>query len=197
MIFVFDLILFYNKFYMENYYKILEISQDSNNEDIKKAYKLKIKEFNHLPFLNKKQKLNVKKLKEAYFVLLDEKLREKYDLILESKKKESRTQDELLHERIFEKKNKYNINLEQEQILVRGFNYKKKDYPKNKKSYDNIVQNEKIFENENGVDFDQEIKLKKGLMENSKDNKKYKFFENYNKIKDQQLNDRIFFQNKN
>mgnify|MGYP003326426117 CR=1 FL=1 len=27
---------------------------------------------------------------------------------------------------------------------------------------------------ENGVDFDQEIKLKKGLMENSKDNKKYK-----------------------
>ena len=34
-------------------------------------------------------------------------------------------------------------------------------------------------------------------METSKDNKKYKFFENYNKIKDQQLNDRIFFQNKN
>ena len=167
---------------MENYYKILEISQDFNNEDLKKAYKLKIKEYNHLPFLNKNQKLNVKKLKEAYFVLLDEELR---------------TQDELLHERIFEKKNKYNINLEQEQFLTRGLNYKKKDYPKNKKSYDNIIQNEKIFENENGVDFDQEIKLKKGLMENSKNNKRYKFLENYNKIKDQQLNEKIFFKNKN
>lgn len=181
---------------MEKYYNILGISEDSSNEVIISAYKLKIREFNHLPFLSKKQKLIIKKLKEALFVLSDEELREKYDSQLREKRKETRTQDELLHERIFEKKNKYNINLEQEQILMRGLHSKNKDYPKEKKSYNNILENEKIL-NSNGVNFDQEIELKKGMLENSKNNKKYKFFEKYNKVKERQLNDRIFFQNKN
>lgn len=47
---------------MEKYYNILGISEDSSNEDIISAYKLKIREFNHFPFLSKKQKLIIKKL---------------------------------------------------------------------------------------------------------------------------------------
>ncbi len=64
---------------MENYYKILGISNDASEKDILNAYKLKIKKFNNLPFLNDTDVLEIKTLKRAKFILSNTELREKYN----------------------------------------------------------------------------------------------------------------------
>ena len=66
----------------KDYYKILGISQDSDNKDIKKAYRQLARKFH--PDINPGNKLFEEKFKEigeAYFVLVDDSKRLKYDTL--------------------------------------------------------------------------------------------------------------------
>ena len=69
---------------MNNYYEILEVSKDANQDEIKKAYKKLAKKFH--PDINKESgaEEKFKKINEAYEVLSDETEREEYDQKLNS-----------------------------------------------------------------------------------------------------------------
>lgn len=65
---------------MKNYYNILDIELEQvNTEIIKKAYKIKISQFNKLPFLTKDMIIDIKNIKEAYYVLKNERFKQLYD----------------------------------------------------------------------------------------------------------------------
>ena len=64
----------------KNYYEILEINNTASENEIYMAYKLKIVQFNHLPFHTHKMINEIKLLKEALYVLGDIKKREKYNI---------------------------------------------------------------------------------------------------------------------
>ena len=65
---------------MKDYYSILGISKDANNEKISEGYKNKISQFNKLPFHTKKMIEDIKSLKEARYVLMDNIKRIKYNI---------------------------------------------------------------------------------------------------------------------
>ena len=64
------------------YYKILELNYNATEEEINDAYKNKIKKYFNLPFLNENQKVEIKELKKAQFLLSNNDLRKKYDSII-------------------------------------------------------------------------------------------------------------------
>ncbi len=64
---------------MINYYELLEVDNKANEDEIYKAYNLKISQFNHLPFHTSQMIKEIKLLKEAIYVLGDESKRDKYD----------------------------------------------------------------------------------------------------------------------
>lgn len=64
------------------YYQILELKYDATEKEINDAYKNKIKKYCNLPFLNENQKVDIKELKKAKFILSNNELRKKYDSII-------------------------------------------------------------------------------------------------------------------
>lgn len=72
---------------MINYYEILEVSQTASKEVIEKAYKVLAKKYH--PDLNpdtkKEAEEKMKKINEAYNVLINDKKRENYDIVLRKK----------------------------------------------------------------------------------------------------------------
>jgi DnaJ-class molecular chaperone len=54
---------------MQNYYEILNIDINATKEEVYDAYKNKISQFNSLPFHTQKMIGEIKKLKEALYVL--------------------------------------------------------------------------------------------------------------------------------
>ena len=64
---------------MKDYYKILNIDINDNIENIKKSYKIKISQFNNLPFFTKKMIGDIKEIKEAYYVLKNKNLKDIYN----------------------------------------------------------------------------------------------------------------------
>ncbi len=71
---------------MMNYYELLEVDINATEDDIYKAYNLKISQFNHLPFHTSKMIKEIKLLKEAIYVLGDETKRNKYNNKLQRNK---------------------------------------------------------------------------------------------------------------
>ena len=64
------------------YYQILELKYDATEKEINESYKNKIKKYFNLPFLNENQKVEIKELKKAKFILSNNDLRKKYDSII-------------------------------------------------------------------------------------------------------------------
>lgn len=64
------------------YYQILELKYDATEKEINDAYTNKIKKYFNLPFLNENQKIEIKELKKAKFLLSNNDLRKKYDSII-------------------------------------------------------------------------------------------------------------------
>jgi DnaJ-class molecular chaperone len=64
------------------YYKILELKYNATEKEINESYKNKIKKYFNLPFLNENQKIEIKELKKAKFILSNNDLRKKYDSII-------------------------------------------------------------------------------------------------------------------
>jgi DnaJ-class molecular chaperone len=64
------------------YYKILELNYNATEKEVDDAYKNKIKKYFNLPFLNDNQKIEIKELKKAKFILSNNDLRKKYDSII-------------------------------------------------------------------------------------------------------------------
>ena len=64
------------------YYQILEVKYEATEKEINDAYKNKIKKYFNLPFLNENQKVDIKELKKAKFILSNNELRKKYDSII-------------------------------------------------------------------------------------------------------------------
>ena len=67
---------------VDYYYKILELKYDATEKAIYESYNNKIKKYVNLPFLNQTQKVEVKELKKAKFVLSNSELRKQYDSII-------------------------------------------------------------------------------------------------------------------
>jgi DnaJ-class molecular chaperone len=76
---------------VDYYYQILELKYDATEKEIYESYNNKIKKYLNLPFLNETQKVEVKELKKAKFILSNSDLRKQYDSIIfqeiEEKKK--------------------------------------------------------------------------------------------------------------
>ena len=64
------------------YYQILELKYDATEKEINESYKNKIKKYFNLPFLNENQKVEIKELKKAKFILSNNDLRKKYYSII-------------------------------------------------------------------------------------------------------------------
>jgi DnaJ-class molecular chaperone len=64
------------------YYQILELKYNATEKEINESYNNKIKKYLNLPFLNDNQKVEIKELKKAKFILGNTNLREKYDSII-------------------------------------------------------------------------------------------------------------------
>ena len=64
------------------YYQILELKYNATEKEINESYNNKIKKYFNLPFLNENQKVEIKELKKAKFILSNTDLREKYDSII-------------------------------------------------------------------------------------------------------------------
>ncbi len=64
---------------MKNYYKILKVDNDADEEKIINAYNFHISRFNNLPFLTKQMINEIKILKEAKYILTNKKRRIIYD----------------------------------------------------------------------------------------------------------------------
>lgn len=67
---------------MKNYYKILNISLQSNLNEIQSSYNENIKKYNNLPFLTDKMKEEVKDYKIALFILSNTARRKKYNKLI-------------------------------------------------------------------------------------------------------------------
>ena len=67
---------------MENYYDILEVSEKASNEVIEKVYKVLVKKYHpdlQQPQNKSKAEEMMKKINEAYDVLIDPEKRAEYD----------------------------------------------------------------------------------------------------------------------
>jgi curved DNA-binding protein CbpA len=64
---------------MIDYYNILNLNNNATEKEIFTAYREKISQFNNLPFLTNKMIIEIKKIKEAFYVLNDNTKKEKYD----------------------------------------------------------------------------------------------------------------------
>ncbi len=76
---------------MENYYDILEVSEKASNEVIEKAYKVLVKKYHpdlQQPQNKSKAEEMMKKINEAYGVLIDPEKRAEYDEMLKRKRQE-------------------------------------------------------------------------------------------------------------
>ncbi len=62
-----------------NYYSILNINVTAKESEIFDAYRNKISQFNHLPFLTEKMVKEIKLLKMAIYILGDKEKKYKYD----------------------------------------------------------------------------------------------------------------------
>jgi len=74
---------------MKDYYKILDINNtedDLSAKQIKDAYNVQISRFVGLPFLTKMMIQDIKNIKEAYYVLSSETMKNKYDKIFKKHK---------------------------------------------------------------------------------------------------------------
>lgn len=69
-----------------NFYNLLDTKKSASNKQIIVAYKNKITKFNNLDTLDKNQIAEIKLLKIALYVLLDRKLKKKYNKIIDKKK---------------------------------------------------------------------------------------------------------------
>jgi len=77
-----------------NFYKLLDITSLASSYEIKKAYQNKIKKFNNISKLSDDQISDIKMLKMALYVLLNSKLKEKYDNYIKSVKLKTVSQSE-------------------------------------------------------------------------------------------------------
>ena len=64
---------------LKNYYNILNLKENSTEEEIYNAYNLQISQFNNLPFHTQKMINEIKILKEAIYVLGNTEKRNKYN----------------------------------------------------------------------------------------------------------------------
>tara|TARA_B100001093_G_scaffold514382_2_gene588285 strand:+ start:792 stop:1199 length:408 start_codon:yes stop_codon:yes gene_type:complete len=67
---------------MDNYYEILKLKTSCENEDVKKNYKKLIKKLSS-KFLSDEEKIKLKKIQSAFYVLSNYHRRRKYDNLVE------------------------------------------------------------------------------------------------------------------
>ena len=94
---------------VDYYYKILELNKDATNKQIYESYTAKIEKYRDLPFLDTTQKVEVKELKKAKFILTNEELRKKYDEVINIKNEETKKMKEW--EKTSSKKERVNSQL--------------------------------------------------------------------------------------
>ena len=94
---------------VDYYYKILELKKDATNKQIYESYTAKIEKYRGLPFLNTTQKVEVKELKKAKYILTNEDLRKQYDEIINITNEETEKMKEW--EKSSSKKEKVNSQL--------------------------------------------------------------------------------------
>jgi len=63
---------------IKNYYEILGLPFNAPESEIFKSYREKISQFNGLPFLTKEMINDIKLLKEAFYILSDNKKKDNY-----------------------------------------------------------------------------------------------------------------------
>ena len=69
-----------------NFYKLLELQSSASRKEIILGYQNKIIKFNNIPRLSNDQINDIKMLKIALYVLLNNKLKQKYDNFIQSEK---------------------------------------------------------------------------------------------------------------
>lgn len=77
---------------MKNYYEILEVNKKASKEVIEKAYKVLVKKYHPDLQTGAKKKYaeeKIKEINEAYSVLIDEFMKEQYDIELEKQEQEA------------------------------------------------------------------------------------------------------------
>lgn len=146
---------------MENtYYNLLEIKITSNSKEIIIAYKNKINKFKNLNNFNHNQISEIKTLKKALYILLNKKLRLKYDLNIKLLNNDNNPlpmnfDNDISFDTIFDIDNSW----------MNNYNYLDND---NKDKQDNTFFNDRIFSLSNlnkkpGFSTNDEINLRNSL----------------------------------
>ena len=114
---------------MINYYKILSL-EDFSNLSLEEAYKKCIKKYKNLPFYSEKIKQEIKTIKEAYYVLSTENLKNAFDKKLKKDLEKNKIDvdrdvlrnnyNDIICSRTFVPYNKSVINLEKELELKKS-----------------------------------------------------------------------------
>ena len=100
---------------VDYYYKILDLEYDASIENIYDSYNTKIAKYRNLPFLNNSQKVEVKELKKAKYVLSNTELRKIYDLAIHNKNTEIKKMKEW--EKNYSKKEKIDSQLVSDRVF--------------------------------------------------------------------------------
>lgn len=146
---------------MENtYYNLLEIKITSNSKEIIIAYENKINKFKNLNNFNQNQISEIKTLKKALYILLNKKLRLKYDLNIKLLNNDNNPlpmnfDNDISFDTIFDIDNSW----------MNNYNYLDND---NKDKQDNTFFNDRIFSLSNlnkkpGFSTNDEINLRNSL----------------------------------
>jgi len=100
---------------VDYYYKILDLEYDASIESIYDSYNTKIAKYRNLPFLNNAQKVEIKELKKAKYVLSNTELRKIYDTTINNKNSEIKKMKEW--EKNYSKKEKINSQLVSDRVF--------------------------------------------------------------------------------
>ena len=157
----------------ENYYDILEVSQNASPEIIEKAYKTLVKKYH--PDLQKEEEKNkyeekIKKINEAYDILSNSEKRKNYDLNLKDTQISISDYNRLYEENI---NLKNNLNILKQKLNY--LNYYNNLILENNQNSENYEKNKNVNTN-NYSNFENYKSNKNNYEYNNLNNKNYNYF---------------------
>lgn len=158
---------------MNNYYELFNLKYDCKSKDIINSYNNNINKYYNIKYLSNEDIINIKKLKTGLYILLNDNLKKKYDILLFNNNELKNHQNKSCINNIVSSNDEIDINLD---ILFSSNNNNniKFENNNNNNKFDNIKKKE--------IDFNTEFinnRIFQEIHDNNKANKSKKFEDLY------------------